>query len=220
MKHVNKSEEKQLAKNWIADVFDLQKISDAVTQEEIGKAVENTLTQFQDFFDTHHISTFKKLTSDFLINPQDEQAKDKFYEGVENALKRHGVKSGKLLKSSVHTWDEIYVDETRKNLVNEYKATSMSELMIIDLALNAYFRAQRSARVYSVLIQDKDGATAWGDQQRINMIKEVGKQIELAQNQFFTAITFLKELHQPPVRVKIQTKEAYIAHNQQINKPE
>ncbi|OGK19963.1 hypothetical protein A3C23_04660 [Candidatus Roizmanbacteria bacterium RIFCSPHIGHO2_02_FULL_37_13b] len=219
MKQNNKTEKKQIAKNMIAEVFDLQKISNAVTQQEIDQAVENTTALFQNYFNTNHISTFKKVTSDFLKNPRDQEIKDKFYEELQNVVKRQGVKNGQMLKTTVHNFDEMYVEEARKSLVNEYKIATLSELMIVDLAINAYFRALRSASVYSILIQNKEGVINYGDQQKINMIKEVGKQTDLANHQFFTAITFLKELRLPPVRVKIQTNEAYIAQNQQINKP-
>lgn len=106
------------------------------------------------------------------------------------------------------------MDDVRKSLIAQYQATGPAELMLVDLALSSYFRALRTNQAYHLLLnQTRTNAP----QEQINFYKEIGRQIEFAHKQFVTALTFLKELRQPPVSVKIQTQNAFVANNQQVN---
>jgi len=91
-------------------------------------------------------------------------------------------------------------------------------MLIVDMAVNAYFRSLRASVIHINLIQNKDGVLLTPEQTRTNLLKELGKQIEMANRQFMTAITFLKELRQPPINVKVHAKEAFVGQNQQFNK--
>lgn len=126
--------------------------------------------------------------------------------------------SGKYLRYSVSEIDQNDAPILRERLIKEYNATTISEVMVIELMVNAYFRSLQSAKAYSLMLMDRTGGIANGQQTEINAFKEISKQIEIANRQFMTALTFLKELKQPGIQVKIEAKEAYFGRNQQINK--
>ena len=113
--------------------------------------------------------------------------------------------------------DQDYVIELRNQLINEYKASIPSEMMI-DLTVNAYFRSQRYASVYAMFIQNADGSLRNNSQLHLNMMKEFSKQIEMANRQFLTCLAFLKELNRLSINVSVQAKQAFVGQNQKFNK--
>ncbi|MBI4226180.1 hypothetical protein HY612_03650 [Candidatus Roizmanbacteria bacterium] len=201
-----------------AELIGLNDIAKAETDFDLKWAIENSIARFQKQEDNRQLEKLKESTRKFLEKPSDEKLRYDFALYFNEASKLISVRNGNHLEDSVHNLDKPSVDEVRNNIIQEYRVQKLSEMLIVDLAVNAYFRSLRVSRAYIALVQNKDGSVSYGDQQKTNLIKELGKQIETANNQFFTALTFLKELRHPPVKVKIQTKEAYIAQNQQINK--
>ena len=132
------------------------------------------------------------------------------------AYKENFVKSGLYLQSSIHYQDADYVPEIRNELVCEFKASSVSELLIIDTVVNAYFSYMRSSKALKSFIEDNDGRREYESKTWLIMMKELSKVVDMANRHFATTMTLLKEFKQTPVKVKVQT--AYIGQNQQFNK--
>ncbi|PWU24080.1 hypothetical protein C5B42_00700 [Candidatus Cerribacteria bacterium 'Amazon FNV 2010 28 9'] len=128
-----------------------------------------------------------------------------------------GVVDGSFLESTVHPNHQSHVKILRIRLKNEYTAQTATELMLIDMAINSYMRHMHASQVYSNMLMDRGGQTSF-NQLRVNMLKELTKQIEAANHQFMASITMLKELKRPPINVKVHSKQAFIAQNQQFNK--
>lgn len=210
------SKNKSLAKRIQDNPFDI--IAQASNSLELKSAVHPILPKPENSQD-ELLKRIQGLIKKFLNNPRDkEDFLKQLQENLNKYLEMTAVENGLYLEFSIHKFDQKHVLPVRQNLIEEYKATTFSELLIIDLAINAYFRALRSGSIYNVLAQDKEGTISWPDQQKINLIKEVGKQIEMANRQFLTAMTYLKEFRQQPLNIKVQTKSAFIARNQQFNK--
>jgi len=75
----------------------------------------------------------------------------------------------------------------------------------------------RSSAIYNALIQTPDGVIDWTDKQKVNLIKELNKQIDIANQQLASSLNYLKEINQQFPNIKVQTKNAFIAQNQQFN---
>jgi len=121
------------------------------------------------------------------------------------------------LKASIHQKDRKYISSLRNNLINEFKPKTPSALLILDVAVSAYFRVMRSSAVYNALIQTPNGVVDWTDKQRVNLIKELNKQIDIANQQLISFLNYLKETNPQLPNIKVQTKNAFIAQNQQFN---
>ncbi len=128
-----------------------------------------------------------------------------------------GVANGSFVENTVHRNQSKYVKILRQRLIVEYHAQTMSERMLIDLAINAYFRSLHSAMIYNGFTMDEKGNTSFS-QLRINMIKELGKNIELANRQFLSTLATLREIKRPPINIKVHSNQAFVAENQQFNK--
>lgn len=125
--------------------------------------------------------------------------------------------NGFYLQLCVHPSDANFVKSMRNRLIEENRITSLAESMVLDMVINSYFRSLHCWKWYNNLVVEADGKANL-DWENINRMKEIGKQADLANRQFYAALAFLKELKQPPLTVKIHTKEAFVAQNQQFNK--
>ena len=193
-------------------------IAQASDNSELKSAVDSFLFRVihgQDKSLRKMQNSVKKL---FGNSSEDKKLLKEFIKNAEDYLAITAVENGLYLKSSIPKIHHKYVLPLRQNLINEYRASTFSELLIIDIAVNAYFRALSLASICNALVRDDEGVVSWKCQEKINLIKEVGKQVKIANHQFLTAITHLKEFHQKPLNIKVQTKSAFIAQNQQFNK--
>lgn len=196
----------------------LYDIAKAKTQEELKRAVNKGITSFDEYFEFYKFEKLQDSVKQFLENSGDQALHEQLIKDFDYIRTATVIEKGKYVQFSVHSMDKEYVIKLREQLIGEYKASSMSEMLIIDMAINAYFRSLRVSVICINLIQNKDGVILSPEQNRTNLIKELNKQIEMANRQFMTALTFLKELRQPNINVKVHAKEAFVAQNQQFNK--
>lgn len=199
------------------DVLGIEQLAKAKTKEELIQAFETARSSFQDMYDHHALLELQELAKEIDAGKNSDEATKAFIDKQQEAMMINGVVNGKVVEGSVNTWHQKQVLKLRKQLIAEYQVTGVSELMIIDLAINAYFRSLHSSRLYSCVVQKPD-ATMSFDHPRINMLKELNKQIENANRQYISAITLLKELKQPAINIKVQSKQAFVGQNQQFNK--
>lgn len=126
------------------------------------------------------------------------------------------VKSGQFAWQSLSCWEEKYFFKARQDLIDEYKAKTPSELLLIDASLVAFFRHIKINKIFNSFL---DTIVEYKDESKplINAIKELNKAMDNANQQMITALTCLKELRRQPIKVRVQTQKAYFAQNQQIN---
>ena len=122
---------------------------------------------------------------------------------------------GALLSSIPNNDDSKYgILNIRKRLIEENDCKTAAELMLVDQIASAYWRLMKYERFANQVPGKDDG---WSfDQLKVNILKEVRKQIEQAQRQITMNLTLLKDLKQPPLKVNLRTESAYFAQNQQV----
>lgn len=193
-------------------------LAQATTYEERKAALEK-LVRYEANEEEALLHKIQEISDEGKNNPQDETIKARLQEVLSEYLKRTYVSSGLQISSSVHVLDQKAVNEVRQQLKAEFAPVTPSEALMIDQAINAYFRSLRLSQAHINLMQDPKGSVRlWDNQQIINLAKEIGKQANFANQQFITAITYLREAKQPPIKVKVHAKEAFVAQNQQFNK--
>lgn len=128
------------------------------------------------------------------------------------------VKSGWVAWRSLSYQDEKYFGEVRRDLIAEYQVKSTSELLLIDATLVAYLRYLRINKLLNTFL---DGINDYQDtnQESMNMVKQLNRALDSANQQMITSLTCLNELKRQPIKVKVKvlTQKAYFAQNQQIN---
>jgi len=165
------------------------------------------------------IEEIEQFNQEAAKSPQDDTLVARLTDSFLKYARITNVSSGSQLSSSVHILDQTAVDDARQRLLAEFAPISASEALVVDQALNAYFRSLRLSQVHLHLLQDSTGnIRKYDNQVKINLLKEIGKQANFSNQQFMTAITFLKESRHPAINVKVNAKEAFVANNQQFNK--
>ncbi|HSV94795.1 MAG TPA: hypothetical protein VLH94_02370 [Spirochaetia bacterium] len=199
------------------DPLGVDVIANADGADELQKAFDVASATFQNTFDHQPLLKLQEIAKEIESGSMGEDAIKRFIDKFQEVTMIDGVANGKVVEGSVNNWHQKHVIRLRKQLILEHEARTASELMIIDLAINAYFRSLQTSKVYSSLMQNKDGTVNY-DQLKINMLKELGKQIETASKHFTSAITLLKEMKQPRINIKVNSKQAFVGQNQQFNK--
>jgi hypothetical protein len=191
--------------------------------EEITKATDTKAikTNFHDLVasllgkEDKKLEHIQELAKNWLSG--DTEANKAFNDEIEAYCEQFPVEVGIQLRNSLHALDKDASLSLRSNLIKEHGITKITDKLFLDLALNAYFRALRCSAIYHALIQNKDGEIQIS-QVRTNFLKELSKQIEMANEQFYRFIKQLEQNRTPPVNVKINTKSTFIGQNQQFNK--
>lgn len=192
-------------------------ILEATSKIELKEAVDQVLSPLRDS-EGETLKTVQKDLKTHIESSFDSTSKAKLLSSLKDYRDMESVKTGKYVSLHAPRGDAKKVIGLRAQLIEEYKVQTTSELLFIDIIVNAYFRLINLSGVHAALIEDNDGRIEYGNQQKINLIKEVGRQIESADHQLITALSSLRAFKQPSVNIKVQTKETYIAQNQQINK--
>ena len=199
------------------DPLGVDVIAHADGADELQKAFDVASATFQNTFDHQPLLKLQEIAKEIESGSMGEDAIKRFIDKFQEVTMIDGVANGKVVECSVNNWHQKHVIPLRKQLIFEHQAQTASELMIIDLAINAYFRSLQTSKIYSSLMQSKDGTVSF-DQIKINMLKELGKQVETANKHFLSAITLLKEMKQPQINIKVSSKQAFVGQNQQFNK--
>lgn len=208
----------------MADVAQLPTVS----EEDFNKSVVKA----------SHKLEIKKAVDSYLYNSQNGMGKrdeilidlqtlirsgdksEKTRKKINDALLKYTIfdaaNSGDALANSVHVDDAFKTLAAREDLIKEYDANSPTQKMTIDLAVNAYFRALRLAKTYIRLITTEGNGIVL-DHLKIAGISQIRRQIDAAFQQYFMAISFLKDFNRPPVNVKLHAKQAFVGQNQQFN---
>lgn len=103
----------------------------------------------------------------------------------------------------------------RERLIKENNCTTAIELMLTDQIAAAYWRLMKY-EFYACRLPSKEDDGWSFDQLKVNVLKEVRQQIEQAHRQINMALTQLKDLKQPPLKVNVKADSAYFAQNQQV----
>lgn len=141
------------------------------------------------------------------------------------------ILNGFITKNFILEADSNLALKLREELVNEYGVATVSENMILDMVVTAYIRYLECTRLYTRLLEpDKqykyneeteEEETYWTysyTQPKTNQLEAMGRQMNIAYQQYLSGLTYLREFKRPPINVNIKTKQAFVAENQQFNK--
>lgn len=134
---------------------------------------------------------------------------------IEEIFNINGIRNGKYVGDLDYNKFSKIMMKTRSDLIEEYDCKKSLEFMLVDRIIANYWRAMKCDRIYNRCLAKEDGSFS-ADQLKINFMKELSKSIERAERQLNADIILLKELKQPKLNVKISTKNAYVANNQQV----
>ncbi|SRR5258708_1575424 len=100
-----------------------------------------------------------------------------------------------------------------RGLIEEYGLTTPSEKALAEIATNAHIRVLSvSARLNTFIWDTNTPTTAKGMYMSV-----LSKELDRANRTYIAAISHLKQMKSPQLRVNIKTKNAFVAQNQQIN---
>jgi hypothetical protein len=164
------------------------------------------------------LSEFNEFSK--LKNLSKEQAEKKEVLGKELIL-TFGLNNGVFLQSIVNNLSYAKgLAKIRQDLIKEYKCQGTSELMLVDRIVSAYWRGIRYESYLNRLFEEEPDKFSFNDL-KLRVAKELYKGIELASRQFESGLTFLRNLKQPRLNIRVNADNAYLAQNQQIiNKEE
>ncbi len=201
-----------------------------IKHKESSKALMETkssLTEIKNWKERFSAPTINEddLLSEFneiakLKNLSKEQAEKKEALGKELIL-TFGLNNGVFLQSIVNNLSYGRgLAKIRQDLIKEYKCQGTSELMLVDRIVSAYWRGIRYEMYIHRLIEKEPDQFSFDDLKG-RILKELYKGIDLANRQFETGLTLLRNLKQPRLNIRVNADNAYLAQNQQVvNKEE
>lgn len=129
----------------------------------------------------------------------------------------YGLENGIWTANLAHAKYYSGLAQMRRNIVKDFSCQTSLELMLADRIVAHYWRAMRDDALSNKLIEKEDNSGYSFTQQKINLLKELHKGVEIADRQLNADIILLKELKQPRLNIKVTAENAFIAQNQQVN---
>lgn len=164
---------------------------------------ENTLAK-----NLYRLRQNKELTA--------EQKNDKLNTAMTDLAMLYGLENGVWAMSIDYSQYQPTLALMRKKVVAEYNCKTSLELMIADSIVASYWRIMKNERKINLLAQKKDDTFSF-DQLKVNVLKELNKEVDLANRRLNMNIILLKEMKQPALKVNIKTNNAFVGENQQFN---
>lgn len=196
----------------------VNRITTSKSEDELKVAIEDAVVVMKDYFNSQPLENLKESAIAMNQNPGDKEIRSKFQENFESFLYATAIEDGRYMSFNAHEDDYYYAKKLRKKIIEENKITSQTEMIIVDMAVISYFRYLRISSVQVQLVSQIATLTGKDLQPKVNLLKQYDRQIEASYRQFISSVTFLKEIRQPKLNVKIQSKETFVARNQQFNK--
>ncbi len=196
----------------------VDRITGSKSESELKVAIEDAVVAMKDHFDSKPLDELKDSAIAMNQNPGDMEIRGKFQKNFDRFLYATAIEDGGYVSSIVHKDDYYYAKKLRTQIIKENKTTSQTEMIIVDMAVTSYFRYLRISSL-QIRLASQIGAVIGKDlQPKVNLLKQYDRQIDASYRQFISSITFLKEIRQPKLNVKIQSKETFVGQNQQFNK--
>lgn len=187
--------------NNLPDVSKIDRLKHMYTNPETFMGIKNTITECID------LSSLKKLSP----------AQKKQFDTVTNELvMAYGLKNGIWASNLARGKYYSTLAQIRNDVVKDFNCQTSLELMLADRIVAHYWRAMRTDALINRLNEEEDGGYSF-NQQKINLIRELYRGVDLSDRQLNTNIILLKGIKQPQLNIKVTTENAFIAQNQQIN---
>lgn len=145
-----------------------------------------------------------------------EQRNDKLNTAMTDLGMLYGLENGVWTMSIDYAQYQPTLALMRKRILAEYNCKTTLELMLADSIVASYWRIMKNERKMNLLAQKKDDTFSF-DQLKVNVLKELNKEVDLANRRLNMNIVLLKEMKQPALKVNIKTNNAFVGENQQFN---
>lgn len=166
-------------------------------------------------FDGEHnlLNEFNKLYKEKI--PTEEQKKKKL-ESLNEIGMMYGLENGIWISNLGYKKDYGALARIRQKVIRDYNCKTSLELMLADSIVASYWRIIKNEMKLNRLLEKEDGSYSF-DQLKVNVIKELNKEVDLASRRLNMNIVLLKEINQPALKVNIKTNNAFVGENQQFN---
>lgn len=168
-----------------------------------------------NFFDgeSNLLNEFNKLLKE--TTPTEEQKKRKL-ELSSEAASMYGLENGIWVANLGYGKDYQTLARMRQRVKRDYDCKTSLELMLADSIVACYWRIIKNEMKLNRFIEKEDGSFSF-DQLKVNILKELNKEVDLANRRLNMNIILLKEMKQPALKVNVRTNNAFIGENQQFN---
>lgn len=103
--------------------------------------------------------------------------------------------------------------EFANNLFKEYDCKTPSEKSLSQVVVNSYIKLMESSMRFTLSADSGEYIT----ENRTKYLAMLGKEMDRANRQFISALSLLKQIKSPEIRVNVRANTAFIAQNQQLN---
>ena len=197
---------------------DYRAVREAKSQKELKTALQGLVNGASTLQEDFEAEELKQSILELHESPKNKEQKiENLVKDIHSYSRFDAIENGAYLESTLHDIDKPLARKLHRSLIQEYKAKSPSDRLVINLLSSAYFRAMRTSSAYSVVVQKRNGNVS-KDKMMPPLLKELNKTVESANRQVLSLLTYLKQRGQKPVKVNIKTQGTYIAQNQQFNK--
>ena len=182
-------------------------LEDALKQIRKDYANPDTFDNERNLLTKFHNLSKEKLTDEQTKQKEDISDEIAFMYGLENGLWATGIG---------HRRDYSTLARMRQKIIRDYDCKNSLELMLADSILACYWRIMKNEGIISRLMETADRKFSF-DQLKVNVLKELNKEVDLANRRLGVNIVLLKEIKQPALKVNVKTNNAFIGENQQFN---
>lgn len=197
-------------------------------EKEITKKEETSPTLLQteleqirrDYSNPDNIDGEQNLLAEYnnlvkIKNPNKEQQNKK--DEIKNKIATmYQLENGYGVISFGYQKDYQSLAQMRQKVIRDYNCKTSLELMLADSIVASYWRIIKNEIKLGRILEKEDGSWSF-DQLKVNVMKELNKQIDLANRRLNMNIILLKEMKQPVLKVNVKTNNAFIGENQQFN---
>ncbi len=147
--------------------------------------------------------------SGFIEIPKDEDSQELF----KNAMMILGLDNHQALICATKEDFRPLAIEFANSLAKEYDCKTPSEKSLSQVVVNSYIKLMESSMRFTLGADSGEYIT----EDRTKYLAMLGKEMDRANRQFISALSLLKQIKSPEIRVDVKADTAFIAQNQQLN---
>ncbi len=153
----------------------------------------------------NHLSSGKELSP---------RKKEELQDATMQALFAMGTETHVGLAETVDSDYRSFAIEVAREIEKEYNCTNYSEKALVEVVAISYIRIIDTSRR---LNNELGGAGQTITENKTKYLSLLSKQLDRANRQFISALTALKQIKAPEVKLNIKSKNTFLAQNQQFN---
>jgi len=173
-----------------------------------------------DFYEESVLKGIKKVLEECIKLTRKKRLtlkeKERMHELTLEIVMIKGLERGFWVENLSYRKYSTSLGSMRLSLIKEYECKTSLEFMLVDRIVASYWRSMQCDRTFNLILTNENDGFSF-DQLKVNVIKELNKSIEFSNRQLSANIIMLKELKQPKLNIKVNTKSAFIGQNQQFN---